>query len=157
MKRKLYLLILILLTLGWMSLIFGFSAQSGEESGGLSALISEPMTNLIAAVRKLPADAADALYWQLDGVVRTAAHFCEYAVLGVLLLLVCRRIRCGRLWLPWTLGTIYAVLDEWHQAYSPGRVCDWKDVLVDSAGVIFGICLIRWINRIGRKKHVHDQ
>ena len=156
MKHKLCHSVLILLTVGWMALIFGFSAQSGEQSGGLSALISGPVTKLLADMQDLPEDAADALYWQVDGGVRTAAHFGEYAVLGGLLLLVCRRIRWAKRWLPWLLGTLYALLDEWHQAYSPGRVCDWKDVLIDAAGVLFGIWLMMLFKMIWRKKHVHD-
>ena len=156
MKHKLCHLVLILLTVGWMALIFGFSAQSGEQSGGLSALISGPVTKLLADMQDLPEDASEALYWQVDGVVRTAAHFGEYAVLGGLLLLVCRRIRWAKRRRPWLLGTLYALLDEWHQAYSPGRVCDWKDVLIDSSGVLFGILLVMFFNLIWRKKYVHD-
>lgn len=156
MKHKLCHLVLILLTVGWMALIFGFSAQSAEQSGGLSALISGSVTKWLADVQDLSEDAAEALYWQVDGIVRMAAHFAEYTILGGMLLLVCRQIRGVKRWLPWLLGTVYALLDEWHQAYSPGRVCDWKDVLIDSSGVLFGILLVTLFNLIWRKKYVHD-
>ena len=43
--------------------------------------------------------------------------------------------------LSWVCGTFYAITDEIHQYFVPGRFCDWKDVCIDSAGVALG-CLI---------------
>ena len=43
--------------------------------------------------------------------------------------------------LSWAFGTFYAITDEIHQYFVPGRFCDWKDVCIDSAGVALG-CLI---------------
>lgn len=44
----------------------------------------------------------------------------------------------------WGAGTLYAVTDEFHQYFVPGRCCDWKDMCIDSAGVATGclLCLL---------------
>ncbi len=155
MKKNVFRIAAVLITLGWMALIFGFSAQTGEESGGLSALIARPITDAIAAWQGL--DDTETLYQQVDGVVRSMAHFSEYAVLGSLLTMALHRFGLKWRWLPWLIGVIYAILDEWHQAYSPGRVSDPMDVLIDACGVLCGVLLTHWLIKIWRKNHVYHQ
>lgn len=156
MKRKTLTVVLLVMTIGWMALIFGFSSQSGEASGGLSAMIAQPVTALIAYLAGLTNDAAiSALYLQVDGAVRMIAHFAEYAVLGVLLTLTSRRLGWRYIWFPWLIGFIYALTDEWHQSFSPGRVCDMTDVLIDLAGVICGSLICDGMIQLWRKKHVY--
>ncbi len=157
MKHRILCAAALLMTLGWMAVIFSFSAQSGEASGGLSAIIAEPVTKLLSRWHgPLSAQEEAALYQQVDGAIRTAAHFSEYAVLGGLLFLLFKAVGIRWLWLPWAAGTLYAVTDEWHQSFSPGRVCDPVDVLIDASGVLAGILLFNMIIKIWRKKHVHD-
>ena len=153
MKKTVCRVIAVGLVFVWMMLIFGFSAQSGEESGGLSALLAEPIASLIAAWLKT--DATDTLYQQVDSAIRMAAHFSEYAVLGGLLLTAFRQFGLMMRWLPWLIGALYAVQDEWHQSYIPGRVCDPADVLLDAFGVLCGILLTQFLTKIWRKKHVY--
>ena len=153
MKKTVYRVIAVGMVLAWMMLIFGFSAHTGEESGGLSAILSEPITSLIAAWLKT--DATDAMYRQVDSAIRMAAHFSEYAVLGGLLLIAFRQFGLMMRWLPWLIGALYAVLDEWHQSYIPGRVCDPADVLLDASGVLCGILLTQFLTKTWRKKYVY--
>lgn len=155
MKNNAFRVAAVLITLGWMALIFGFSAQSGEESGGLSALIAQPITDAIAAWQGVEDTAA--LYLQVDGFIRSTAHFSEYAVLGCLLTMALHHFGVQWRWLPWGLGVVYAILDEWHQSFSPGRVCDPKDVLVDACGVLSGVLLTHWLIKLWREKHVYHQ
>ena len=78
-----------------------------------------------------------------DLVLRKIAHAAEFAVLGALLL------RAVRQELPaLALGISYAVTDEIHQRFVPGRVGSPLDVAIDSAGVAIGIVLWR---RFGRR------
>ena len=155
-KRRGICILLAALVLGWMLLIFGFSAQSGTESGGLSALIAEPVTKLLVSkADEMDAEQEAALYLQVDDAVRTAAHFAEYTCLGVLLMLLSACLGWTKRWLPVSVGVLYALTDELHQAFSPGRSCEVQDVLVDSLGVFAGETLCRILIRIWRKKHVH--
>lgn len=156
MRKIIPRILLLTATLLWMALIFGFSSQTGEESGGLSALIAEPVTELIAEMDDdmTPAE-EEALYWRVDGAVRTAAHFGEYMVLGALLCLTLRSFGLMRKWLPWLIGAAYAVTDEVHQSFAPGRVCDPLDMMIDALGVFCGVGAVCLMIDIWRKKHVH--
>ena len=72
-----------------------------------------------------------------DLVLRKSAHCAEYAVLGFLLL---RAI--GRELPAVGLGVAYAITDEVHQAFVPGRHGVWYDVAIDAIGVLFGVYVL---------------
>ena len=38
----------------------------------------------------------------------------------------------------------WALLDEWHQSFVPGRDSAWSDVLADSVGTSLGVLSHRW-------------
>ena len=154
MKKSVLLICILILTVGWMLLIFGFSSQTGAESGSLSALLSEPITKLlIRFADDSSTEAESALFSRVDIGVRKIAHFTEYAILGGLLVLLFRIRRVLLIWLPWLIGTLYAVTDEWHQSFSPGRSCDPKDVLIDACGVLIGVLISFTLLQRWRKKH----
>jgi len=48
-------------------------------------------------------------------------------------------------------GLIWAVLDEIHQAYVPGRDCSLQDLAADAAGLAVGVLLFSAILASGRK------
>ena len=77
-----------------------------------------------------------------DLVLRKIAHAGEFAVLGALLLRALRDERAAL-----AAGIAYAVSDEVHQHFVPGRVGSPLDVLIDSVGVAVGVLLWR---RCGR-------
>ena len=158
MKKRPVRFALLMLAILWMVLIFCFSAQSASESGGLSALITEPLTKLIVQFSgKLSAPEVAALYVKVDGIVRTAAHFGEYTVLGMLLTAVLRAYGIKNGFFPWFVGAAYALTDEWHQTYSPGRTSDPMDVLIDAVGVLCGVLIYHIIRRLWRRLYVHHQ
>jgi VanZ like family len=71
-----------------------------------------------------------------DLVLRKLAHAAEFAVLGLLLLRA-----LGHAWSAFWLGVAYAVTDEIHQAFVPGRLGSPLDVVIDAAGVAAGVVL----------------
>jgi VanZ family protein len=73
-----------------------------------------------------------------DTVLRKIAHPAEFAVLGFLL---ARAL--GHDLAAFLLGAAYAVTDEVHQAFVPGRLGSVWDVLLDSVGVALGVLLLR--------------
>ncbi len=77
-----------------------------------------------------------------DLVLRKLAHAAEFAVLGGLLLRALRDERAAL-----AAGIAYAVSDELHQHFVPGRVGSPLDVLIDSVGVAVGVLFWR---RYGR-------
>ncbi len=132
-----------------MAVIFCFSAQPGDDSGALSGGITRWLLSLF--VRDPDSLPQETLYW-LGFLIRKAAHFSEYALLGFFLMLHIHQIdlkipvKCPWLW-AWTVGAAYAVTDEFHQGFVGGRVPAVTDVLIDSAGVATGVallCLLLW-------------
>ncbi len=80
-------------------------------------------------------------------VVRKSAHFTEFLILGVILFLTVRDLRKrASFWIPWTIGAAYAVSDELHQHFVPGRSCELRDVLIDACGVAAGVAIV-WVWR----------
>jgi VanZ family protein len=75
-----------------------------------------------------------------DLVLRKAAHFCEYAVLGLLLVRATRREVVAL-----ALGVLYAASDEVHQHFVAGRHAAVRDVAIDAAGVLTGVLAARTI------------
>ena len=71
-----------------------------------------------------------------DLVLRKLAHAAEYAVLGALL-----GRAVGRAGIAFLLGSLYAVSDEVHQAFVPGRMGSPLDVAIDALGVVAGVLL----------------
>lgn len=69
-----------------------------------------------------------------DLLLRKIAHAVEFGVLGALFLRA-----TGRPALAFVLGALYAVSDEVHQSFVPGRMGSAVDVAIDTIGVLGGI------------------
>lgn len=81
-------------------------------------------------------------------VVRKGAHFLEYLVLGISLFWTVRDLRKrASFGIPWAVGALYAVTDEVHQYFVPGRSCELRDVLIDACGVAAGVAIVWWRRR----------
>jgi VanZ family protein len=76
-----------------------------------------------------------------DVLLRKLAHAAEFAILGALLVRALRRPGWAV-----ALGIAYAVSDELHQSFVPGRQGSALDVALDSVGVVVGTVLAarRW-------------
>ncbi len=141
----------------WMGVIFWFSAQPAEVSSEMSVEIGYRIGSII-----YPSFETWTIKEQLDYAlaiefaVRKAAHALEYAALGMLFLLALKdtTLQIGKIKLRQHIGyaalifgMIYAISDEIHQIFVPGRDGNLTDVLIDSAGVLIGILLIKGIAR----------
>jgi VanZ family protein len=71
-----------------------------------------------------------------DLVLRKIAHAAEFAVLGALLARA-----TGRAGTAFAIGALYAVSDEVHQSFVPGRLGSPLDVAIDAVGVAAGVLL----------------
>ncbi len=80
-----------------------------------------------------------------DLVLRKLAHAGEFAVLGALLLRATERAGVA-----FGLGALYAVSDELHQMFVPGRMGSPLDVAIDMVGVAFGVLL--WQRAAGMRR-----
>ena len=145
----------IMITLAVMFFIFVHSAMPGEISGDESGYFAR----ILASITGLSFQTA-------QFIVRKAAHFTEFTVLGVCLaanfndlasrdeLTEADRNTAKKVLMKhpklaaWIAGTLYAGTDEFHQLFVEGRNCTLRDVCIDSAGVAFGIAVTAAVKAI---------
>lgn len=141
---------------GLMAAIFAFSAQPGDSSTQLTDSAVIPVAEWLMSIQEGNSEAAfQTLHFMLGTIVRKAAHVCEYALLGYLVYRLLKAYGHSRPWLAVVVCVIYAVTDEAHQFFVPGRTGSVTDVLIDSAGAAVGAFADKFTKYIRRKKHVH--
>ena len=160
--QKHSIVLTLLLVLSVMAMIFCFSAQTGEQSGAESGAMSGKITTwvlnlVVPGFGDFSPEKQEAIRSAVGFVVRKLAHFSEYALLGLSLMLHIRQIQKKTLvrlpWLwSWVIGTLYAATDEFHQGFVAGRGPSVRDVMIDSSGVIAGTLLLLWIVLCRTKK-----
>ena len=126
--------------------IFYMSAHSGEESSSLSgSLTGSVLDKTEDGFSELDDAEKSEIIESVGKYVRKSAHFAEYFVLcGALTVFAftfdIKRIpACG---FSIALATVYAASDEIHQLFVPGRCGLFTDVLIDTAGAIFGAVFV---------------
>ena len=141
----------------WMMGIFYLSAQPAVDSNRLSKGVTQVM---IEVVEKVVPDAEIDIR-EFTDIIRSIAHFISYFVLGWLVMNALSRgvraevsasyrVEFKNLFFAALICIVYAVSDEFHQIFVPGRSAEGKDVLTDIAGAAAGIGVysgIRWILR----------
>ncbi len=138
-----------------MILIFAFSATPGDESSQQSGFFVELLSKTYSGL-SAKALSPETLAF-LGFIVRKTAHFTEYAVLAGSVLFAFHNIfiEPKKLYLVSLLVShLYAASDEIHQYFVPGRVCAYKDVLIDTAGaltLVIVYALIKWRKSIKLK------
>ena len=136
--RGLYILALVF----WMAVIFTLSHQPAAVSTGQSGVIVGHLQQAMPGV-------STAI---LTFFVRKSAHIIAYFILGILMY---RALRITiRRWRTRTVASfallscsLYAVTDEIHQLFVPGRSGELRDVMIDSIAALVGVGLCAWLMR----------
>ena len=139
--NKIILLFSALAVLVWMVLIFNLSSQAAMESNKLSTGVAM----FVMRIAQKVAPGADFDVHRLNHLLRKNTHFFAYLVLGMLTANVLGRIGrrgLGRAVSALGICILYAVSDEVHQLFVPGRGPGLRDVLLDSAGAALGIVFL---------------
>ena len=137
MKRKTIPWLLVIL---WMALIFYLSHQPATKSNRLSKGATEMIVETVEKV----VPKVDVNKRSFNHILRKNAHFLAYLVLGIL---VANGLRSSgvvgyrSIGLALLICVLYAVSDEVHQLFVPGRGGQVKDVIIDSTGAVVGILL----------------
>lgn len=142
-KKRLFPLVITILI---MAFIFLQSALPADLSKEESNLIVQALIEFLHVDPKV-----------LSFAVRKCAHFTEYLLLGLSLFATVReydpvRLERNEQWrrtalLSWGIGALYALTDEVHQAFVPGRSCEIRDMLIDSCGVAAGVLIMAALRR----------
>lgn len=133
----------------WMIFIFANSAVTGENSNKTSLYFTD---RIIASIKKISPNLSNNVD-KINFFVRKNGHGLEYLVLA---LLVANVFRCFSKKPKEVFITIlficllYAVSDEFHQSFVPGRSSMVSDVLIDFGGSLIGtiIYYFGWAIRI---------
>jgi VanZ family protein len=73
-------------------------------------------------------------------IVRKLAHFSLFSILATSIYLFSKSYI-----LSLSLSSLYAIFDEFHQYFVPGRSCELRDVLIDISGVVIALIIIKLV------------
>ncbi len=154
--KKIILWILVII---WSVMIFSFSSQpantSDETSGRFGQMIIRMAISLNIIDIPVSTDGDMFIYEMADKInhfVRKTAHFTIYLILGILsfMLAECYENRKKAILYALIFCLLYAISDEIHQLFVPGRSGEIKDVLLDFSGSLLGIIILTSISKIKR-------
>lgn len=117
----------------WMGVIFYLSHQPANKSSETSL----ELVNIVLNIIPMTPDYEDVLHT----MIRKSAHFIAYAILGMLVYFAYR----GSYAVLFTLliCLLFAISDEIHQLFIPGRSGEVRDVLIDLSGAVFGVLIFK--------------
>lgn len=143
-RRKIYIALSAVILLAVLTIIFVLSAQNGQDSSSTSGWVVELMTTVFGTMPE-------------ENTIRILAHFCEFAGLGFLFAnFIFSFKNKPKPILSFSLSSLYALTDEIHQYFVPGRACQLTDWLVDTCGAVLGVAffciLLVIITKIKHKK-----
>ena len=132
MKKRLFF---ILLSVFLMAAIFYFSDMPANQSNAVSEPVAEAAGLSNSEMRKI-------------------AHFLCFSFLSVSfwgLFSTFQKLRFPKVY-AFIATVLYAVTDEVHQIFVPGRACEWEDLVTDSAGALVVLLLFSFFALLFRRK-----
>ena len=122
--------------------IFLFSCENADDSSDTSGRF----VNLIISIfygdyDELPLWEQEEIRGNISHFIRKTAHFTIFAALGFFAFLTSgqRKLLCKGTAAVLIFCGLYAVSDEIHQYFVPGRACMLRDMLLDTCGSLAGI------------------
>ena len=122
----------ILLVLIWMAFIFTMSSFNATESSNQSNFIVNIIVNIFN-INNIEL---------VSIIIRKLAHFTEYLILGLLTYNLINNHN-KKTYIAIIICILYAISDEIHQIFVPGRSCQILDMTIDSIGSITGIYILK--------------
>ena len=138
MMKKLVLWILIIACMGT---IFYFSSQEADDSGRASEGFTYTVIKFFDFNDTISDEKAMEIAIAVNGIVRKVAHFGIYAFLGFLIALLLNEYRLSyryAVFYSTVIAFLYALTDELHQKFVPGRSAEIRDVAIDTTGALCG-------------------
>lgn len=143
-KRKVALIIFLALTIVWMGLVFYLSSENADASSKTSQAFLDKLIAMFNIKTRTT----------LEGTIRTWAHFVLYLLGGlvssgffVFWLMEHKKkfLYCS------AFGVLYAISDEIHQLFVPGRAFEVKDIVIDCAGFLLGVVVVGAMRRVAMR------
>lgn len=137
-----------MLTLGLCLGIWGFIFSNSMMTGAASTVRSDAVTGWVNGLLAALGQGAVGSF-----LIRKAAHFAEFAALGLSLALAAACWFPAMAWparfrLAALTGVVSAAVDEGIQLFRAGRSARLTDLLIDSAGVLAGLLAAALLRRL---------
>lgn len=157
--------LLVILIISNLSFIWVNSSKESTDSTKDSKAIAKTVTEkVVKDYDKLPKPEQKKQVSEMNGKIRSMAHFAEFIPLGLLFFLLALaffEFRKGELikllltamLLSILLSALSALADEIHQIFVKGRSFEVKDILTDTFGALCG-CAIAAIPVVGFKNKI---
>jgi VanZ family protein len=100
------------------------------------------MMGVIFAFSSIPSTEMPNFLWA-DVLVKKSGHAVVFSLLALSFWYGLGWKR-ERLWLAWGMTFLYAILDEFHQSFVPGRNAWWVDVAIDSIAAALTLRAVSW-------------
>lgn len=121
--------VLIIISIVMMGIIFLFSSCNSHISAEQSTLIVNWVSKIIPVNSFL---------------IRKFAHFSLFFVLEIIIYYLCTVFSLKYPGLISTLFvSLYAISDEIHQYFVPGRSCELRDMLIDISGAVIALIILK--------------
>lgn len=141
MKKKIISIIVLIL---WACFIFYLSNQPGYVSDKLSSNVIKHTLFVSDIVLKL-----------IHNPIRELMHTLEYLVFAILVINMLHQFNVKKIMTKtFIISMFYAIFDEIHQYYVPGRTFEILDIILDLVGVV--IALLLYFNFISCMKTKND-
>ncbi len=106
---------------------------------------------ILSAQQTLPSPSSPAATFLME----QGGHLLEYAILAALCFRAVTQTFPNRQPALWALAitALYALSDEWHQSFVPGRDAEVMDLVIDFLGALLGLSVRHLWMRRGRNAH----
>ncbi|HAX03313.1 MAG: hypothetical protein A2Y45_00870 [Tenericutes bacterium GWC2_34_14] len=128
-KRLINILLVI-----WILIIWGNSLMPGDVSSSQSGFVVGLFTYVLDLIKISYNEVT------LSSLIRSVAHFTEFFILGMILVL-----RFKNIFISYGIGLVIIFTDEIIQIFVPGRAFEVKDLIVDTFGLNWGILIVAGI------------
>ena len=151
MKKTISIMSLIL----WMIVIFSFSSADANKSTGTSDKVITTMIEIKDKItdQETPINEKEIIVKNSSFYVRKIAHITEYLILGLLMFNALKQFNILNICYAIILCVLYSCTDEFHQLFINGRSGSFRDVLIDTIGILLGTYLYKIL--IIKKKKVN--
>ena len=160
MTKKLALRVIFwVITVGIMVIVFLNSAKDATQSSAISTAFTEQLFSVFVPDYGSMDEASQlSLITEMQFFIRKSAHFLSYFAMGLFCILAYNTYELSlrnKLLFSAATCVAFAISDEIHQLFVPGRSGEIRDVLIDTAGILLAtltVAAIIYLNKRRREK-----
>ncbi len=141
LKVFIYWMVVVL----YLAMIFYFSAQDGTKSHEVSAGLLHYIFRIASLLPEKIFNFLSGLFKHYEFLLRKAAHFTEYFILSLIFYraMIVSGVKVKKSFIiTFIFCFLYAVSDEVHQIFVPGRAFAIRDIIIDTSGAALGLGII---------------